>query len=355
MCKFLNRYLSFCLFALVSIIPLPAVAADNTTPDSIADSIGIVGGSQPADGKIKASEHIPLLNNLPRLDVGRAASAKDIAAWDIDIRYDGEGLPAGEMNVEKGVDIYDNKCAVCHGDFGQGEGRWPVLTGGFNTLTNQGGSHRPEKTIGSYWPFVSTLYDYIRRAMPYNAPQTLSNDETYGLVAYILHLNDLVDENFVANAETLKNFKMPNAPNFYPDPRPDVNNTACMNNCRSKDELAVLETITGVTPLEHLEEINETMAPPESVTAAPDTNTVVAEQYEQFCGLCHNNGIANAPRLEAKADWQTRLTNAGTFDKLTESVINGKGAMPAKGGAVQLSDKEIAAIVKYILFTNDIK
>ncbi|MFH1517471.1 MAG: c-type cytochrome, partial [Pseudomonadota bacterium] len=117
--------------------------------------------------------------------LGRVAMADEIAAWDIDIRPDGTGLPEGKGTVAEGEPIFAENCAVCHGDFGEGAGRWPVLAGGQDTLLRD----RPVKTIGSYWPYLSTVFDYVRRAMPFGDARSLSDDDVYALTAYLLYLN----------------------------------------------------------------------------------------------------------------------------------------------------------------------
>jgi hypothetical protein len=162
-----------------------------------------------------------------KFDIGQPASLVQIEGWDIDVRPDGLGLPVGSGKALSGEDLYEEKCASCHGSFGEGEGRWPKLAGGFGTLSDV----RPEKTVGSYWPYVSTLWDYIHRAMPFLQPQSLTDDEVYSLTAYILFLNDLIDEDFVLTHENLPTIVLPNQPYFVSDPRPDVHNTRCMVDC----------------------------------------------------------------------------------------------------------------------------
>ena len=159
---------------------------------------------------------------------GEPATAEQIAGWDIDVRPDGLGLPPGSGTALDGEPLYDEKCAACHGVFGQGEDRWPKLAGGFGTLTQE----RPEKTVGSYWPYVSTLWDYVRRTMPFFEPQSLTDDEVYAVTAYVLYLNELVEEDFELSDENLASVQMPNRHAFFPDPRPDVQNTLCMADCR---------------------------------------------------------------------------------------------------------------------------
>ena len=117
-----------------------------------------------------------------RLGIGREATPEEIAGWDIDIRPDGQGLPPGKGTVKQGEPLYMTHCAACHGEFGESAGRWPILIGGAGTLA----SHDPVKSIGSYWPYASTVFDYIRRSMPFGNAQSLSNDELYAVTAYVL-------------------------------------------------------------------------------------------------------------------------------------------------------------------------
>jgi cytochrome c len=174
------------------------------------------------------------------LGIGREAKPEEIAGWDIDIRPDGEGLPAGKGSVKDGEAIFTDRCAGCHGEFGEGVGRWPALAGGAGTLT----ADRPVKTIGSFWPYASTLIDYIRRAQPFGNAQSLGNDELYAVAAYVLFLNDVVDDKFVLSRETFGTIKMPNAQGFHDDDRETAeqafwNPHPCMTDCKSQ------VTITG--------------------------------------------------------------------------------------------------------------
>jgi cytochrome c len=154
----------------------------------------------------------------PRYDLGRPASAAEIAGWDIDVRGDGAGLPPGQGSVEEGRVLYAAKCAGCHGAAGEG-GLADPLAGGVGTLA----SAKPVRTVGSYWPFAPTVFDYVRRAMPFNAPQSLTADQTYAVVAYVLFLNRLVPADALMNARSLPRVRMPNRDGFIRrDPRPDV-------------------------------------------------------------------------------------------------------------------------------------
>lgn len=154
-----------------------------------------------------------------RYGIGRAATAAEIAGWNIDIGRDGAGLPPGSGSVERGRTVFAEQCSACHGDSGQG-GVGDRLVGGQGTLA----SAKPIRTVGSYWPYASTLFDYIRRAMPQNAPQSLSNEDVYAVSAYILSLNGIVPANAVLDAKSLAAIKMPNRDGFVSDPRPDVQN-----------------------------------------------------------------------------------------------------------------------------------
>ena len=160
-------------------------------------------------------------------DLGRAPTDQEIAGWDIDARPSGAGLPPGSGSVADGQKIYAERCVACHGE--KGEGPMDRLTGGVGTLA----SEKPVKTVGSYWPYATTLFDYIRRAMPFDNPQSLSVDEVYAVTAYVLSMNELVPNDAVMNAEALPKVQMRNQDGFVsPDPRPDVRNTPCMRDCQ---------------------------------------------------------------------------------------------------------------------------
>ncbi len=168
------------------------------------------------------------------LGIGRIAQPDEIAAWNTDIRPDGQGLPAGQGDVLTGEEVFVENCAGCHGDFGEGVGRYPALAGGQGTLTDD----RPLKTIGSYLPYLSTVYDFIDRAMTVGYGPELSDDEIYAVIAYLLYSNDLVDEDFTLTRENFTQNRLPNEPNFIPDDRltregPHFRKPACMENCKA--------------------------------------------------------------------------------------------------------------------------
>jgi S-disulfanyl-L-cysteine oxidoreductase SoxD len=142
-------------------------------------------------------------------NLGRAATPAQVAGWDISVGPDGVGLPPGKGTAATGVTVYEQKCQVCHGARGAGQPN-DRLVGGHGTLTGKA----PVRTIGSYWPYATTVFDYVRRSMPYTQSQSLSNDEVYAVTAYLLNLNGIIGENDEMNAQTLPKVKMPNQPNF---------------------------------------------------------------------------------------------------------------------------------------------
>jgi mono/diheme cytochrome c family protein len=179
--------------------------------------------------------------------LGKLATPEEIVGWDIDVRPDGKGAPLGQGTVALGEEIYAERCAGCHGDFGEGIDRWPVLVGGQGTLA----SHDPVKTIGSYWPYASTVYDYIYRAMPFGEAQSLTHDETYSVVAYLLFMNDVIKQDVTLSNANIGSIKMPNRDGFMlPDPRPDGQSKGepCMKNCAVSTKIIGKARNIDVTP-----------------------------------------------------------------------------------------------------------
>lgn len=255
------------------------------------------------------------------LRLGRPATADEVAAWDIDIRPDGQGLPEGRGDVFTGEELYTDNCAMCHGDFGEAVDRWPVLAGGQGSLTDD----RPVKTIGSYWPYLSTVWDYVHRAMPFGNAQSLSDDDVYAITAYLLYLNDLVDDDFELSHENFSEVRLPNEENFFLDDRADAELAAfsgevCMENCKETAEISARAQVVDVTPDDAAarqrreaaaaasgataapaaEETEETVevaaaeeAPAEEVAASdgPDPALVAAgEKAFKKCASCHQVG-----------------------------------------------------------------
>lgn len=247
-----------------------------------------------------------------KLGLGRTALPEEIAAWNLDISPDGTGLPEGSGDAIVGEEIFADQCAVCHGDFAEGIGNWPKLAGGANTLDRED----PLKTVGSYWPHLSTAFDYIRRSMPYGNAGTLTDDETYAIVAYILYSNDLIEDDFVLSKETFLDVEMPNADGFIFDDRAETEYSIwtgepCMENCKSAPvQVTMRATVLDVTPQEETSaepaaEVptattqepaqEEAIAPPTEeaavVPAAFDADLAAeGEKVFRKCKACHQVG-----------------------------------------------------------------
>jgi len=161
-----------------------------------------------------------LVAQSPKYGVGRTPTPEEIRAMDITPAPDGTGLPEGHGTAAEGRDVYARRCARCHGAKGEGgdEPKQSPLVGGRGSLK----TGKPLKTVGSYWPYSATVWDYVNRAMPLDRPGTLTHNQVYSLVAFILHMNGIVGENDVLDAKTLPKIQMPNRDGFVPDARPDV-------------------------------------------------------------------------------------------------------------------------------------
>ncbi|MCF2904130.1 c-type cytochrome [Octadecabacter sp. CECT 8868] len=244
-------------------------------------------------------------------NLGREALPEEIAAWDVDVLPDGRGLPVGSGDVWTGEEVFVEQCASCHGDFAEGSGNWPVLAGGFGTLADED----PVKTVGSYWPYLSTAFDYINRSMPFGAAGTLSADDTYAIVAYILYSNDMVDDDFVLSNETFFDVEMPNAGGFVLDDRAELEYAhwsaePCMSDCKDPVEITMRASVVDVTPeTEEEASAEHSMAEPEAemtadapqeaevVEAAADPELIEAGQgvFRQ-CQSCHEIGTGASDR-----------------------------------------------------------
>lgn len=241
--------------------------------------------------------------------LGRPALPEEIAAWDVAVLPDGTGLRPGQGSVEEGEEVFGAACAACHGDFAEGIDSWPVLAGGIGTLTDP----RPVKTVGSYWPHLSTAWDYIHRSMPFGGAQTLSVDETYAIVAYILYSNGLVEDDFVLSHENFTGIVLPNADGFYPDDRdavevPRFSAEPCMTDCREPPRVTRRAVDLKVTPTDPdgrpagtlpalvLGAADPAPAAAEAVVqasapAGPDPALVAAGEGEfKKCAACHKVG-----------------------------------------------------------------
>ncbi len=219
---------------------------------------------------------------IAQVEIGRIANDDEIAAWDIDVRPDGVGLPKGAGDVFTGEEIFSEKCAVCHGDFGEGLGLYPALAGGEDSIIGT----RPVKSIGSFVPYLSTVFDFINRAKPFGDAQSLSDDQTYALVAYLLYLNDLVDDDFELNDDNFTEIKLPNEANFFLDDRsqseiPVFSLPPCMSECK-QNVIITARGLVDVTPTVEAEPI---------VTSPSETQLIASgEKLFKKCKACHQVG-----------------------------------------------------------------
>lgn len=211
------------------------------------------------------------------LGIGRAALPEEIAAWDVAVMPDGRGLPAGSGNVYDGEDLWIDHCAACHGDFAEGAGAWPPIVGGTGTLT----AARPLKTVESYWPYLSTVWDYVHRSMPFGAAQTLETDEVYAIVAYIIYSAGLVDDDFELSHENFAEIRLPNEGGFYVDDRAEVEfpiftQEPCMSDCRDDVTIVARATDLNVTP--EFPVIRNLYTASMTVTSEPDSQPDMASE-----------------------------------------------------------------------------
>ncbi len=242
-----------------------------------------------------------------KFGLGRPALPEEIVAWNQDVSPDGTGLPEGSGDVFTGEEIFAEQCAVCHGDFAEGVGNWPKLAGGADTLDHED----PLKTVGSYWPHLSTTWDYVNRSMPFGAAQTLEPDEVYAIVAYILYSNDLVDDEFTLSNENFLDVEMPNADGFIVDDRLTSEahfwtDTPCMENCKDSVEITMRAAVLDVTPdetgevppaetgeavVEEAKAEEPAAAEPVEEVAALDPELVAdGEKVFKKCKSCHQVG-----------------------------------------------------------------
>jgi cytochrome c len=177
------------------------------SPERVIVGVAIVG-TLAACATQRTEQALP----TERPNLGVAATAEEIRAWDISIPPSGAGLPAGSGTVKQGLAVYTAKCQACHGEKGAGKPA-DALVGGIGSLA----SGKAVRTVGSFWPYATTLWDYTRRAMPVTAPMTLSNDEVYAVTAYMLAINGIIGEGDTMNAQTLPAVKMPNRDGFISD------------------------------------------------------------------------------------------------------------------------------------------
>ena len=329
--------------------------------------------------------------------LGRPALPEEIAAWDVDVRPDGRGLPEGSGSVLDGEETFATYCAACHGDFAEGLGNWPPLAGGEGTLA----SEDPVKTIGSYWPYLSTVWDYVHRSMPYGNAQSLTADEVYEITAYLLYSNFLVEDDFVLTHENFAEIDMPNADGFIVDDRPETEYTIwrtepCMENCKDSVEITMRATDLGVTPEDPAQEEAaaeqapaaeetvdtaavaeetgaETEAAPAAEPEATEIDMALAEEGESVfrqCQACHQVGEGAQNRVGPHLNgllgrtmgtvegfrYSNTLIEMGeeggvwNAETLAEFLADPRGYVPRTKMAYAglRSDEDIAAVTEYL-------
>lgn len=329
-------------------------------------------------------------NSVKFPGIGRNATPAEVLAWDIDVRPDFKGLPKGSGSVEKGQAIWESKCASCHGVFGESNEIFTPIAGGTTTddvktgrVASLADRKQPQRTTLMKVPTVSTLWDYIYRAMPWNAPRSLTPDDTYALVAFILSLGEIVPDNFVLSdaniAEVQK--KMPNRNGmtrnhgfWSVNGKPDVNATACMNNCvkfvqigstlpdfarNAHGNIAEQNRLYGPyrgsdstkPPLEELPgSTGEGLAHAADTPAAATKGPAILFKNEN-CSACHapNARLVGPSIADIAAKYKGQ---SGAQDKLMAKVKNGGsgvwGAIPMPPQA-QLSDEDRAVLVRWVL------
>jgi S-disulfanyl-L-cysteine oxidoreductase SoxD len=323
---------------------------------------GLTFAAAPAPAKASAPDAGASKAATPRFGFGKPASPQEIAGWDIDVRPDGKGLPPGKGTVAKGQDVYDEKCASCHGTFGESND-YMALTGGVGTL----GSDQPIRTTLSKLNHATTLWDYINRAMPFAAPKTLTVEEVYALTAYILHLGDLLPADGWLDREKLIAFRMPNRDGMTlahgfgsVKAKPDTSNVACMSNCVADVRLSseypeyardshgnLAEQVRPMGPLTGTKTAKASGAQAKAAKA-PDGEQLVKANG---CTACHgtaNKVVGPAFRdigkkygtgADAESTLATRVRQGGVG-------VWGQVPMPPQP---QVKDADVKSIVQWIL------
>ncbi len=360
--------------AAVALFTLGCGGSTGTTESKKASKISIDGGvSYPVVNDKTGPYYVnpQVAQDAPKIYNGRVPTANELQAWNKDIMPDGTGLPEGSGSVEDGEEIYDAKCVMCHGDFGSGGGGYPSLSKGNaydlqKTLTNNRwkdpDADGPTREFGSYWPQASTLFWYIKDGMPHPFSKSLSDDEVYALVAYVLNINEMeidgveVDDEYVLDREKFLKIKMPNrngfepnidGPNALPGVRAyyanaknfgaqNLNQGAvrCMKDCQKESAKTkrINGGITGFLP---------PMSDVRDLPAVKEVKVNPKEVYKNACAMCHDSYLA-----PGSDEWAGYVAEG--MDTVYAKAIKGtQGGMPAKGGT-SLSDANFKTVVDYI-------
>lgn len=360
--------------AMIALTSVSAMAASDASRTYTNGKKVIDGGvTYPVKKGMSSSYYVNTQKAYKDVKFGRPATANEMKAWDIDTMPDGTGLPEGKGSVEDGDAIYEAKCAACHFDFGAGGAGYPALQQGNayemqKTLKNQRlhpDDDGPKRNFGSYWPYASTLFWYIKTGMPHPAPMSLSNDEVYALVAYILSINEIqidgedLEDEFVLSKANFMKIQMPNkdgfVPNidgknglenvrkFYDKPKNfGANKTRCMKNCF--DGKPKVARIVGAGISVYNPPISEKKEKPAKKESASGANEAKAT-YEASCAVCHGTDAMGAPMVGDKKAWAAVVKKG--MDKVYHNAIHGINGMPPKGGT-SLDDAKIKEVVDYM-------
>jgi len=366
------------LLSTVAVVALASVSAMASSDASRTYANGkkvIDGGMAYPVKDGKTSEYYVNTQKAAKdIKFGRIATANEMKAWDIDVMYDGTGLPEGQGSVEEGDELYEAKCAACHFDFGAGGAGYPALQQGNayeiqKTLKLQRlhpDDDGPKRNFGSYWPYASTLFWYIQTGMPHPAPMSLSASETYALVAYILSINEIqidgedLDDDFVLSKENFLKIKMPNKDGFVPaiegkDGLENVrkfyddaknfggNKVRCMKNCF--DGEAKVARIVGAGISVFTPPLSSKKEKPAKKEGAAGGNEAKAT-YEESCAVCHATDAMGAPAVGDKKAWAAVVKKG--IDAVYTNGIKGINGMPPKGGTA-LDDAKFKAVVDYMV------
>jgi cytochrome c len=258
------------------------------------------------------------------LGIGREALPEEIAAWDVNVMPSGQGLPTGGMSVEDGEQVFIDNCAACHGDFAEGLDNWPALAGGRGTLMDA----RPVKTVGSYWPYLSTVWDYVHRSMPYGNAQSLSADEAYGITAYILYSEGLVDYDFVLSNENFTEVRLPNEDGFYVDDRvetefPVFTAAPCMTDCKAEVAITRKASDLKVTPTDDQGRPAGTL--PDITLASAEGGAAVVEASAEAATEAPAEEVAEGPDPALIAAGETAFRQCSTCHEIGEGAKNKTG------------------------------
>jgi len=362
------------LSTVVALASVSAMAASDASRTYANGKKVIDGGmTYPLKNGITSVYHVNTQKAYKDVKFGREATVNEMKAWDIDVMPDGTGLPEGEGSVEDGDELYESKCASCHFDFGAGGGGYPALQQGNayetqKTLKLQRlhpDDDGPKRNFGSYWPYASTLWWYIKTGMPHPAPLSLTDNETYAITAYILAINEIkidgeeLEDEYVLNREKFLKIVMPNKDGFVPniDGKDGLENVRkfyddaknfggnkkrCMKDCF--DGVPKVARIQGVGISDYAPPLSSKKEKPSKKEGG--SGNEAKEIYEASCAVCHATDAMGAPAVGDKKAWEATLKKG--VDKVYHNAIHGINGMPPKGGTT-LDDTKMNKVVDYMI------